>query len=253
VLAYLGFDGISTLSEEAKNPNDVLPATVLTCIAIGLLSVLEVYAAQLVWPASEHFPDIDTAFTSVAGRAWPPLFGVLGFTLIVACVGSGTGMQLGAARLLYGMGRGGAIPKTFFGALEAKRRIPRNCVLFVGAIALLGALILPAIAGAATGFDLGASMLNFGALISFMGVNAAAFVRFYLRAEKKNLLNLAAPILGFIVCLLLWWNLSSEAWILGAVWMIIGVAAAAWQTRGFKRNLVSFELPPDVVPETLSA
>ena len=251
VLAYLGFDGISTLSEEAKNPPDVLPATVLTCIAIGLLSVLEVYAAQLVWPASEHFPDIDTAFTSVAGRAWPPLYGVLGFTLIVACVGSGTGMQLGAARLLYGMGRGGAIPKRFFGALEAKRRIPRNSVLFVGLIAFLGALILPAIAGAATGFDLGASMLNFGALISFMGVNAAAFVRFYWRAENRRLLNFAPPILGFIVCLLLWWNLSSQAWILGAVWMVIGVAAAAWQTRGFRQNLVSFELPTDVAPEPL--
>ena len=135
VLAYLGFDGISTLSEEAKNPRNVLPATVLTCIAIGLLSVLEVYAAQLVWHSSERFPDIDTAFTSVAGRAWPPLFGVLGFTLIVACIGSGTGMQLGAARLLYGMGRGGALPKSFFGALEARKRIPRNGVLFVGAIA----------------------------------------------------------------------------------------------------------------------
>jgi len=250
VLAYLGFDGISTLSEEAKNPRDVLPATVLTCVAIGLLSVLEVYAAQLVWPPTQHFPDIDTAFTSVAGLAWAPLYGILGFTLIVACIGSGTGMQLGAARLLYGMGRGGAIPKSFFGALEAKRRIPRNNVLFVGVIALLGALVLPAIAGAATGFDLGASMLNFGALISFMGVNAAAFVRFYWRAEKKNVFNLAAPVLGFIVCLLLWWNLSSQAWILGAVWMTIGVAAGAWKTRGFRDNLVSFELPPDVVPES---
>jgi putrescine importer len=250
VLAYLGFDGISTLSEEAKNPRDVLPATVLTCVAIGLLSVLEVYAAQLVWPATEHFPDIDTAFTSVAGRAWSPLFGVVGFTLIVACVGSGTGMQLGAARLLYGMGRGGAIPKTFFSALEPKRRIPRNNVLFVGAVALLGALVLPAIAGEATGFDLGASMLNFGALISFMGVNAAAFVRFYLRADNKKMLNLAPPILGFVVCLLLWWNLSAQAWILGAVWMTIGIAAGAWKTRGFRDNLVSFELPPDVVPET---
>ena len=210
----------------------------------------EVYAAQLVWPPMEHFPDIDTAFTSVAGRAWAPLYGVLGFTLIVACIGSGTGMQLGAARLLYGMGRGGAIPKSFFGVLEAKRRIPRNNVLFVGAIALLVALVLPAIAGAATGFDLGASMLNFVALISFMGVNAAAFVRFYLRAEKKNIFNLAAPVLGFIVCLLLWWNLSSQAWILGAVWMTIGVAAGAWKTRGFRDNLVSFELPPDVVPKT---
>jgi putrescine importer len=251
VLAYLGFDGISTLSEEAKNPRDVLPATVLTCVAIGLLSVLEVYAAQLVWPASEHFPDIDTAFTSVAGRAWPPLYGVMGFTLVVACIGSGTGMQLGAARLLYGMGRGGAIPKSFFGALEAKRRIPRNAVLFVGAIAFIGALLLPAIAGAATGFDLGASMLNFGALISFMGVNAAAFVHFYWRAENKRLLNLLPPILGFVVCLLLWWNLSSQAWMLGAAWMTIGIAAAAWQTRGFRNNLVSFELPPDVVPEPM--
>ena len=95
-------------------------------------------------------------------------------------------------------------------------------------------------------------MLNFGTLISFMGVNAAAFVRFYLRAEKKKLINLAPPLLGFIVCLLLWWNLSSEAWILGAVWMTIGIAVGAWKTRGFRKNLVSFELPPDVVPETLN-
>jgi len=62
---------------------------------------------------------------------------------------------------------------------------PANCVLFVGAIALLGALILPAIAVRQRD-RLGASMLNFGALISFMGVNAAAFVRFYVRADRKN-------------------------------------------------------------------
>ncbi|MFI4889150.1 MAG: APC family permease [Steroidobacterales bacterium] len=253
VLAYLGFDGISTLSEEAKNPRDVLPATVLACISIGLLSVLEVYAAQLVWPVSEHFPDIDTAFTSVAGRAWSPLFGVVGFTLIVACVGSGTGMQLGAARLLYSMGRSGAIPRSFFGSVEPKRRIPRNNVLLVGAIAFAGAIILPAIAGEATGFDLGASLLNFGALISFMGVNVAAFVHFYLRAEKKRIYNFAPPLVGFAICLLLWWNLSKEAWVLGAAWMVIGVSVGAWKTNGFRNNLVSFDLPPDVLPETPKA
>jgi amino acid transporter len=160
-------------------------------------------------------------------------------------------MQLGAARLLYSMGRSGALPRKFFSAVEPKRRIPRNNVLFVGAVAFAGAIILPWIAGEATGFDLGASMLNFGALISFMGVNIAAFVHFYVRAERKSIFNLAAPILGFIVCLLLWWNLSSEAWILGAVWMAIGITAGAWKTRGFRQNLVSFELPPDVVPETV--
>jgi putrescine importer len=249
VLAYLGFDGISTLSEEAKNPRDVLPATVLSCVAIGLLSVLEVYVAQLVWPAGEHFPDIDTAFTSVAGRAWPPLYDVLGFTLIAAYIGSGTGMQLAAARLLYGMGRSGAIPKTFFSTLEPRRCIPRNNVLLVGAIALFGALLLPVIAGGSTGYDLAASMLNFGALISFMGVNAAAFVRFYLRAERKQVICVAWPLLGFIVCFLLWWNLSTQAWILGTAWMVIGIGAGAWKTRGFRDNLVNFELPPDVVPQ----
>jgi putrescine importer len=249
VLAFLGFDGISTLSEEAKNPRDVLPATVFACVAIGLLSVLEVYAAQLVWPMTEHFPDIDTAFTSVAGRAWSPLFGVVGFTLIVACIGSGTGMQLAAARLLFSMGRSGALPRKFFASVEPKRQIPRNNVLVVGAIAFAGAIILPAIAGEATGFDLGASMLNFGALISFMGVNAAAFVHFYLRAEKKNFFNMAAPVVGFIVCLLLWWNLSKEAWMLGAVWMVVGIGVAAWKTQGFRSSLVSFDLPPDVAPE----
>ena len=75
VLTYIGFDGISTLSEEAENPRrNILLATVLTCVVIGVLSALEVYAAQLVWPASQPFPNVDTAFTFVAGRAWAPLF-----------------------------------------------------------------------------------------------------------------------------------------------------------------------------------
>ena len=73
VLTYIGFDGISTLSEEAENPRrNILLATVLTCLVIGILSAVEVYAAQLIWPASQPFPDVDTAFVHVAGRAWKP-------------------------------------------------------------------------------------------------------------------------------------------------------------------------------------
>ena len=40
-------------------------------------------------------------------------------------------------------------------------------------------------------------MLNFGALIAFMGVNAAAFVRYYVNATRKKLVNLVPPVLGF--------------------------------------------------------
>src|SRR3984885_547080 len=246
VLTYIGFDGISTLSEEAENPRrNILLATVLTCLVIGILSAVEVYAAQLIWPASQPYPNVDTAFTFVAGRAWAPLFAIIGFTLVVANFGSGMGAQLGAARLLYGMGRSGALPKSFFGAVDAKRHVPRNNVLFVGTLALAGAFVLPAIAGAATGYELGANLLNYGALIAFMGVNAAALVGYYLHEEKKKLGNLLPPVLGFVICLLLWLNLSTKALIFGAIWMAVGIAFGAWKTHGFRGNLVDFELPPE--------
>jgi putrescine importer len=251
VLAYMGFDGISTLSEEAKKPRDVMSATVLTCVAIGLLSTLEVYVAQLVWPSSEPFPDLDTAFSFVAQRAWAPLFGVVGLTLIVGSVGGGMTGQLAAARLLYGMGRGGALPRAFFGVIHPKRHVPRNNVLFLGAIAVAASLILPLIAGEATGFELASSLLNFGALIAFMGVNAAAFVRFFWRAPQRTVLNFAMPALGFVVCLLLWWNLSTQARTLGLVWMAVGIAFGAWKTRGFQANLIQFDLSLDAPPQTV--
>jgi putrescine importer len=213
VLTYIGFDGISTLSEEAENPRrNILLATVLTCLVIGILSAVEVYAGQLIWPASQPFPNVDAAFTFVAARAWPPLLAIVGFTLLVANFGSGMGAQLGAARLLYGMGRSNALPRSFFGLFS---------------------------------YGLGAEMLNFGALIAFMGVNAAAFVRYYLRSEEKKMTNLIPPVAGFFICLLLWLNLSSPAKIAGTVWMVVGIAFGAWKTKGFRSNLVDFELPPE--------
>jgi amino acid transporter len=242
VLTYIGFDGISTLSEEAENPRrNILLATVLTCLVIGILSAVEVYAAQLVWPASQPFPNVDTAFTFVAGRAWQPLFAIVGFTLVVANFGSGMGAQLGAARLLYGMGRSSALPKSFFGAVDPKRHVPRNNVLFVAAIALAGALLVSV---GVFSYGLGAEMLNFGALIAFMGVNVAAFLRYFVKGEKK-FTNFFPPVAGFFICLLLWLNLSSKAWLVGSIWMAVGITFGAWKTRGFRGNLIDFELPPE--------
>jgi putrescine importer len=238
VLTYIGFDGISTLSEEAENPRrNILFATVLTCLVIGILSAIECYAAQLVWPASHPFPNEDTAFLSVGQMAWAPLFGVIGFTLLVANFGSGMGAQLGAARLLYGMGRSNALPKSFFGVVDSKHRVPRNNVIFVGAVALGGAFLIT--------YGLGAEMLNFGALIAFMGVNLAAFIRYFVRSQEKNISNFLPPILGFLICLLLWLNLSTPAKIAGSIWMGAGILFGAWKTRGFRGALINFELPPE--------
>jgi len=240
VLTYIGFDGISTLSEEAENPKrNILLATVLVCLITGALASIEVYAAQLVWPGAEPFPDVDTAFVSVAGRAAGPwLFSVINLTLLVATVGSGMGSQLGAARLLYGMGRGNALPKSFFGAIEPNRRIPQNNVIFVGVLALAGTAVLT--------FERAAELLNFGALLAFMGVNAASFTRYFLREREKKLSNVVVPVLGFAICLLLWLNLSYPAKIAGVVWMALGIGYGAIRTHGFRSDLVRFDVPEDV-------
>jgi amino acid transporter len=238
VLTYIGFDGISTLSEEAENPRrNILLATVLVCLITGVLASVEVYAAQLVWPGWT-FPDVDTAYVHVAGRAggaW--LFSIINVTLLVATVGSGMGSQLGAARLLYGMGRGNAIPKSFFGAIDPKRRIPRNNVMFVGVLALAGACVLS--------FERAAELLNFGALLAFMGVNASSFVRYYLRESHRRWSALLVPVAGFVVCFLLWLSLSPPAKVAGTIWMLAGITYGAIKTRGFKAALVSFDVPEE--------
>jgi putrescine importer len=239
VLTYIGFDGISTLSEEVKNPRrNVLLATVLVCLVTGVLASIEVYLAQLVWPATQPFPDIDTAFVHISGRVGGIfLFGLVNLTLLVANMGSGMSSQLGAARLLYGMGRSNALPRSFFGAIEKKNRVPRNNVLLVGGLALAGAF--------AMSYALGAEMLNFGALIAFMGVNAAAFVRYYVREEKKRWTNFFPPLLGFLICAFIWWHLGRTAKIAGGIWMLAGIIYGAVKTRGFRGSVVQFDVPAD--------
>lgn len=228
-LTYIGFDGISTLSEEVENPRrNILLATVLTCLVTGVLASLLVYSAQLVWGTWGGFPDVDTAFIHVAGKAggaW--LFGLVSLTLLVANLGSGTGAHLGAARLLYGMGRSNALPRGFFGVVDARSGVPRNNVLLIGGLAFAGGLMLS--------YQLGAEMLNFGAFIAFMGVNLAAFSRYWLRSDDRRVWNFLLPLLGFLVCLYLWISLRWPAKVAGGLWLAAGILYGALQTGGFRR------------------
>jgi amino acid transporter len=237
VLTYIGFDGISTLSEEAKNPRrNILLATVLVCLITGVLATCEVYAAQLIWPLSHPFPDIATAYVHVAGLAggrW--LLELVNTTLLVATLGSSMGSQIGAARLLYAMGRSDALPRRFFAFLDPRTQIPRNNVLLSGAIALIGALTFS--------FETGVELLNFGALVAFMGVNASSFLRYYVRSSKRGWTDALIPICGFSICFLLWWNLHAGAKIAGIGWMLVGLSYGAVRTRGFRGDLVNFDLP----------
>jgi putrescine importer len=242
VLTYIGFDGISTFSEETENPRrNILLATVLVCVITGVLSSLEVYAAQLVWGSNPFPPEmVVSAFPLVARQAGGFfLFHLVNFTILIANVGSGMGAQLAAARLLYGMGRSDALPRGFFGAIEPKRRIPMNNVILIGAIALAGAFFIS--------YDQGTEMLNFGAFIAFMGVNAAAFVRYFWRASEKHFVSFLFPLLGFAICFFIWLHLSRPAKIAGTAWIAVGIIYGAVKTKGFRADLVRFEIPADEV------
>ncbi len=251
VLTYIGFDAVSTLSEEVENPRrNILLATVLVCLITGLLSGLEVYAAQLIW-GSKPFPgnQVESAFALLSRQAGGAvLFQIINFTLLIANMGSGMGSQLAAGRLLYGMGRGNALPKSFFGAIEPRRRVPRNNILVVGVFALAGAGVLELFAARLGGgaYEIGAQVLNFGAFIAFMGVNGASFIHRWRHKRRTNLSGLVVPALGFLICGFIWLHLSRTALLLGTLWMAAGITYGAFRTHGFRADLVSFDIPPDV-------
>jgi putrescine importer len=213
VLTYIGFDAISTLSEETVDAERTIPkATVLVCLLIGVLSAIEVYAGQLVWPHGEAFPDVDTAYVHIAGRAGGPwLFHAVNLTLLVATIGSGSGGQMAGARLLYGMGRDNVLPPSFFAKIDAVRQVPARNVVLISVIALAGAMTIT--------YELGAELLNFGAFIGFIGVNLAAFLRAWRDRNPAAIAHAA----GFLICLYMWASLSPKSLLLGASWAALGV------------------------------
>ncbi len=226
-LTYIGFDSISTLSEEVVNPRrDILLATVLTCLLTGVLAAVEVYVAQMVWPDYSKYPNVDTAYVWVADRVGgTAAFALVNTTLLVATIGSGTAAMLGAARLLYGMGAQGALPR-LFAYVHPKTRVPSRNVLICGAVVLVGAWTLS--------YQLGAELLNFGAFLAFAGVNLASFRHYWLRHNDRSWSQAVVPLAGFAVCAYIWMSLRTQAKWAGLLWIVIGCLYMAGMrlTRG---------------------
>ncbi|MGB8478704.1 MAG: APC family permease [Acidobacteriaceae bacterium] len=238
-LTYIGFDGITTLSEDVKNPRrNVLLATVLVCLLTGLLSGAEVYLGQRIWPNWHTFPNLETAFMDVCRRVGGTvLFQAMGAILMLAALGSGLTGGLGAARLLFGMGRDGVLPRGFFAHLHPETNTPTYNIILVGALAYGGAIALNYIGNA---YEHAGELLNFGAFLAFMGVNLSVFWEFTVlkRQERrpKIITDMILPLLGFGFCALIWWNLNPLAKVVGGIWFFIGSVYLGLSTHGFRRG-----------------
>jgi putrescine importer len=231
-LTYIGFDGVTTLAEDVENPKrNVLLAAVLVCVFTGLFGGLEVYLGQRVWPDYKGFPNLETAFWDVCRRVGGvALFGGMTAVTLLACFGSALTGTLGAARLLFGMGRDNVLPRKFFSYLHPKRNTPSYNIWMIGLLAYVASLFIT--------YDQSAELLNFGAFLAFMGVNLAAIQQYYFVGvpghKRRWLTDLCLPLFGFLFCLWIWWGLRTPAQVVGGVWFAIGLTYAAIRTRGFR-------------------
>jgi amino acid transporter len=223
-LTYIGFDGVTTLAEDVENPKrNVLLAVVLTCIFAGVGSGVEAYLRARVWPDWHSFPNFETAFMDICSRVGGKfMFHAMGTILIIAAFGSGLTGTLGAARLLFGMGRDNVLPKSFFGKLKPGTSTPTNNILLIGGMSFTGAVLLYHIGNA---YEHAAELLNFGAFLAFMGVNLACFWQFSIKVRagyrRRLIVDAVLPLIGFVVCSYFWWNLNSLAKTVGGIWFVI--------------------------------
>jgi putrescine importer len=235
-LTYLGFDSVTTLAEEVENPRkNVLLSAVAVCIFTGIFGGLLVYLAQLVWPNYTTFLNVDTAFIDVSGRVGGvALLKTMAILLVVANVGAGLTSQVGAARLLFGMGRENVIPRRVFGQLHPVHNTPDRNVIMIGVLAFVGAQFLS--------YELTAELLNFGAFLGFMGVNAAVIWKLWVRSSDRRakafVLDLLLPTMGLVFCAIIWLGLARPAKIAGCLWLVVGFFVLAAHTRWFRQHLV---------------
>jgi putrescine importer len=234
-LTYLGFDAVTTLAEEVRNPRkNVLLAAVGVCLFTGLFGSLLVYLAQLVWPDFMSFQNMETAFVDVTGRVGGPLLlQATAILLVVANIGAGLTSQVGAARLLFGMGRENVLPPRIFARIHPVHNTPDLNVILLGILAFLGAQFMS--------YELTAEILNFGAFLGFMGVNAAVIWQYWVRRQagrtRNFLIDLILPFLGFLFCAVIWWGLATPAKRAGTIWLVVGVVVVGWRTNWYRKPL----------------
>jgi putrescine importer len=235
-LTFLGFDAVTTLAEDVKNPRrNVMLSAVLVCVFTGVFGGLLVYLAQLVWPDYTTYTNVETAFIEVTGRVGGiGLFRATAMLLVVANIGAALTTQVAAARLMFGMGRDNVIPRRVFAHLHPIRNTPNYNIWLTGILAYVGALVVS--------YEVTAEIMNFGAFLGFMGVNLAVVWQFWVRRaegqRREFFADIVLPALGFVFCTAIWLGLGAPAMIAGGIWFVIGLGVLAVHTRGFRQAVV---------------
>lgn len=228
--SFLGFDAVTTLTEETVNPRRNVPRAIMLIALIGGgIFVAVSYVTQLVHPGGV-FEDSASAASSIALQIGGQLFGAVFLAgLVVAQFASGLAAQASASRLLFAMGRDSVLPKAVFGRLNGKFHTPVLNLVATGAVGLI-ALFLDVATST--------SFINFGAFTAFTLVNVSVICHFLRQRRAGAMLNplsyVVVPAVGAVVCAYLLSQLDSNAITLGISWLVLGAVVLALITRGFR-------------------
>lgn len=229
--SFLGFDAITTLTEETKEPKRTIPrAIVLVTIIGGVIFVIASYATQLV-SLQLHVNDPNSAAFDIAadigGRLMSSVF-LAG--LVITQFASGLAAQASASRLLYAMGRDDVLPRRVFGFVQRKFHTPVVNIALIGVVGVVAVALDPS---TSVGF------INFGAFTAFTFVNlcviAMSIRRGRVRGPRNLLVNVLVPLVGAAIDIWLLTNLDLPAKRLGLSWLGIGILYLVYLTRGFRR------------------
>jgi amino acid transporter len=231
-LSFLGFDAVSTLSEDAKDAQKNIPrAIVLTTVLGGLLFITVAWVGGVIYPDWQNFASLDSAGAEMMERVGGTLLTSLFVAIYVAgCIGSGMTSQVSVTRIIYAMGRDGLLPR-IFGTLHPKFKTPVSAALAVSAVSLL-CLVLT--------LETAASMISFGALFAFSMVNLSVVKHFVIDQRRRSTADLArfllVPLIGFALTIWLWTSLAAASFVVGLAWMAAGALFLTWRTRGFTKE-----------------
>jgi len=243
ILSYLGFDAISTLAEEAVQPEKTVGRAIIWSILIsGIIFFLTTFLAGMAYPDYQSL-NPDTAFIDIVnfvGGPWLTLFTTI---ILITSFGLATCQTSHAAvaRVLFAMGRDGVLPKAL-GNVSSKFHTPYVSIIFVGIVITPISLFCS--------LDMIATIVSFGALVGFIMLNFSIIWSFYIKDEKLRLEKptesfwkyLFLPLIGLAVTMSIFISLDIEAHVVGFAWLAIGFSYLFLVTKGFQESVPQMEL-----------
>ncbi len=218
--AFIGFDAVSTQSQEAVNPTKDIPFAIIASLIICTTLYILV---SLTLTGMTKYTDLDlgapvaSAFSAV-GLKWASL--LITIAAVIGLISVMLVMLLSQTRIFLNMAKDGLLPAKLFGAIHPRFKTPWKSTILLGFISSVVAAFTP--------IEKATKMTSIGTLFAFAMICIAVLV---LRIKNPDLhrpfkvkkLPLVAS-LGFVFNLLLMFSLDQSTWLRLLVWSLVGIS-----------------------------